>query len=201
MKKYNSEENFWKGKFGNKYILRNKNINQNNILGKYLKKNKIFPLSCIEFGANIGKNLDAVKAINKNCYTYGIEINNKAFRILIKNHQAENISINNYKIKKKFDLVISSKFLIHQNPTTLKKIYKLFYLSSNKYIFINEYFSPNPEKVIYRGHKNKLYKRDFAKEIWKMFPDLKLVDYGFEWKEDPLIGKNSDNSNWFLFKK
>ena len=46
-----------------------------------------------------------------------------------------------------------------------------------------------------------LYKRDFAKELWKTCPKLKIVDYGFHWKEDPFYKGTIDNTNWFLFKK
>ena len=92
--------------------------------------------------------------------------------------------------------------LIHQNPKFLDQIYKKIYNLSRKYIYIAEYFNPTPVTVQYRGHKNKLFKRDFAKEIWNKFPKLKLVNYGFHWSEDPFFEKNTcDNETWFLFKK
>ena len=55
--------------------------------------------------------------------------------------------------------------------------------------------------IVYKNNKNKLFKRDFAKEIWEMYPKLKLLDYGFYWKQDNLLKGNSDDGNWFLFKK
>ena len=101
-----------------------------------------------------------------------------------------------------FDLVILSLVLIHQNPRFLKPIYEKIYNLSKKYIYIAEYFNPTPVTVEYRGHKNKLFKRDFAKEIWNKFPKLKLINYGFHWSEDPFFEKNTcDNETWFLFKK
>ena len=102
---------------------------------------------------------------------------------------------------KKFDLVFTSGVLIHQNPKYLNKIYKKIYSLSKKYIYIQEYFSPDPVVIKYRNHKDKLFKRDFAKDLINLFPDLKLIDYGFYWKEDPKLKGNCDNSNWFLFKK
>ena len=68
-------------------------------------------------------------------------------------------------------------------------------------IYMNEYFNPTPVEVDYHGHKGKLFKRDFAKELWKKFPNLKLINYGFHWKEDPYQKDNYDNANWFLFEK
>ena len=67
-------------------------------------------------------------------------------------------------------------------------------------MLVAEYYSPNPQKLNYRGYKDKLFKRDFAKELWNRFPKLKLLNYGFHWKEDPKIKDNCDNQNWFLFR-
>lgn len=55
--------------------------------------------------------------------------------------------------------------------------------------------------IDYRGHSEQLFKRDFAKELWKLYPNLKLLGYGFQWKEDPILSNSCDDSNWFLFKK
>ena len=63
---------------------------------------------------------------------------------------------------------------------------------------MEEYFNPTPVSVTYRKNKNKLFKRDFAKEIMKKY-NLKLIDYGFLWSEDKKV--EADNTNWFLFKK
>ena len=53
--------------------------------------------------------------------------------------------------------------------------------------------------IEYRGYIDKLYKRDFAKEFWNFFPNLKLIDYGFFWSQDSMT--KSDDTNWFLFQK
>ena len=55
--------------------------------------------------------------------------------------------------------------------------------------------------IKYRNNNDKLFKRDFAKELWIKFPKLKLIDYGFHWKEDPKLKNSCDNTNWFLFQK
>ena len=83
----------------------------------------------------------------------------------------------------------------------LKHFYRQMYNLSKKYIYINEYFNPTPVEIPYRGFKGKLFKRDFAKELWTLFPKLKLLDYGFHCSVDPKKKNNCDNSNWFLFKK
>ena len=91
--------------------------------------------------------------------------------------------------------------MIHQNPKFLKKIYSKLYNLSKKYIYIEEYFNPTPVSIRYRGNDERLFKRDFAKEIWQLYPKLKIIDYGFHWKEDPYLKDNCDNHNWFLFEK
>jgi pseudaminic acid biosynthesis-associated methylase len=196
------QEKFWKDNFGDQYTSRNL-ISNNRIfnISKDLISNKIVIKTALEIGCNVGFNLDALQATYFNAKLYGLEINKKAFNIVKKKYNCFYGSILNFSIKKKFDLVFTSTVLIHINPEYLEVVYKKIYELSNKYIYINEYFSPYPTMIEYRGHRDKLYKRDFAKEIWNKYPNLKLVNYGFHWKEDPLLSNNCDNSNWFLFEK
>ena len=200
MKIKTDQEIFWKKNFGNKYTIRNlKSSNRVPIIGKNLLNNNIIIKDALELGANVGYNLDAIKKIYPNSKTFGIEINEKAYKIGKKKHIYFNSSIFDFKVKKKFDLVFCCGVLIHQNPNYLKTFYKKLYSLSNRYIYISEYFNPTPVMIEYHGNENKLFKRDFAKELWEMYPNLSILDYGFNWKEDPL--KECDNSNWFLFKK
>ena len=202
MKFKTEQEIFWSKKFGDDYAKRNANSNNRvNIIGRDLLKNNLKINSALEFGSNVGYNLDDLKTIFPNIKTYGVEINKKAYSICKKKHICYHKSILDFKIEKKFDIVFTSGVLIHQNPKYLKKIYSKIYNYSKKYIYILEYFSPKPIMIVYRNNKNKLFKRDFAKEIWEMYPKLKLLDYGFYWKQDNLLKGNSDDGNWFLFKK
>jgi len=89
--------------------------------------------------------------------------------------------------------------LIHLQPSLLERAYKVLYESSKRYICIAEYYDPNPVSIPYRGHNDKLFKRDFAGEMMDKYPDLKLVDYKFTYKRDnkfPL-----DDITWFLLEK
>lgn len=196
------EEKFWANSFGDKYTSRNL-ISSNRIfnIAKNLISNRVVIRSAFEIGCNVGFNLDALQSTYSNAKLYGIDINKKAYDTVKKKYDCFHGSILDFSSKKKFDLVFTSTVLIHINPKFLKIVYKKIYDYSKKYIYINEYFSPFPTMIKYRGHKDRLYKRDFAKEIWKKYPNLKLLDYGFHWKEDPLLKNNCDNSNWFLFKK
>ena len=204
------QELFWSTDFGNKYIKRNsdqqlKKSNDNffkNIFGK--KKNIS---SCIEVGANIGLNLISLKKIFKKQNQYAIEINALACKKLSKILPKENIyrgSVLDFDIEssefrcKKFELVLSKTFLIHIHPNFINNVYDKLFLLSTKYILICEYFNPDPVDVTYRGHKKKLFKRDFAFEMIKRF-NLKLKSYGFAYHLDEDFPQ--DNINWFLLEK
>ena len=193
------QEEFWQGNFGDNYVERNTNIQRLNHFSKIFINNRINIKSAIELGANIGINLDAIKTLFPKSQTFGIEINEKAHNILKEKHSSYYGSVYNFPLKNTYQLSIVSTVLIHQNPEKLKEFYKILYQLSNDYILISEYFSPFPVKVEYRGNKDKLFKRDFAREFWDIFPELKLIDYGFFWSKDTFTW--GDDVNWFLFKK
>ena len=206
MKKYKTkQEKFWSGNFGNKYLQRNKRKyllkNKNHLFKTSLKKADNIK-SCIELGAGSGFNLICLKKKYPKAKFFGLEINSLAAKELEKVIIKKNI-INESALKWKFnsmhDLVLTCGFLIHIAPNKLNRIYKLIYKLSKKYILICEYYNPQPVKVKYRKHKDKLYKRDFAGEILKKFKGLKLIDYGFVYKSDPCYPL--DDINWFLIKK
>ena len=82
----------------------------------------------------------------------------------------------------------------------LQKVYSSLVNSCKKYLFINEFYNPTPVTIDYRGHSDKLYKRDFAGDILDSFPEMKLIDYGFQYDRDP-IHKRTGSTNWFLLEK
>ena len=60
----------------------------------------------------------------------------------------------------------------------------------SKYLLINEYYNPKPVSIDYRGHSERLYKRDFAGEIL----DIDGVTGGFNfqhcWTSGWIAGKS-----------
>ena len=195
------QEIFWETDFGKKYVKRNLKSDRIFTIGKNLLNNKVIINEVLELGANVGLNLDAIKRVYPDVKTYGVEINKLAYNIGKKKHKFYNKPILNFKSKKKYDLVCSIGVLIHQNPKHLNAFYNKLYSLSKKYIYLSEYFNPTPVTIKYRNNDEKLFKRDFAKELWIKFPKLKLIDYGFHWKQDPRLKNCCDNSNWFLFQK
>lgn len=194
------QEKFWEGDFGKSYTDRvvHPLAPQINLFTKILSKIK--PVSSVfEVGTNRGMNLDAIKILLPEVETNGIEINKYALEIAKQNnHKVEFGSVLDYEPNKQYDLVFTRGVLIHINPEHLKNVYQKLYDSSANYIMVDEYFSPTPVTVDYRGHQDRLFKRDFAKELMQQF-NLTLIDYGFTWKQDPFFPL--DDTNWFLFKK
>ena len=199
------QEKFWAGEFGNEYIGRNKSE-------EYLASNLNFfskafnqlgrPNSLIEFGANVGMNLRAIKLLFPNVELSGVEINKTASGELADFLGKENVfnaSIFDYQPTVKFDVSLIKGVLIHINPEMLPTVYEKLYQSSNKYILIAEYYNPSPVTVNYRGHSDRLFKRDFAGELLETYDDLELIDYGFTYKRDKTFPQ--DDITWFLIKK
>lgn len=197
------QERFWAGEFGNEYIERNRSRVSDNIhfFSKILSKTSNVK-SIIEFGSNIGSNLIAIHHLLPDIRLSAVEINKKAVKELKKIDYISEIfpvSILEFQPPKKYDLCFVKGVLIHINPDKLEGIYKLLYNSSNKYILIAEYYNPSPVEIDYRGHKGKLFKRDFAGEIMDLFPDVRLIDYGFFYHRDPNFPQ--DDITWFLLSK
>lgn len=200
-----AQEEFWAGEFGNAYVQRNQgdllvaaNIDH---FSKALRTAQSLS-SCLEFGANIGLNLKALQALYPRMEQHAIEINADAVRELGKVIPAENVlhtSILDYLLQRRFDLVLIKGVLIHINPESLAQVYEKLYSSTGRYLMVCEYYNPVPVIINYRGHDNRLFKRDFAGEILDLYPDLMLLDYGFVYRRDPKFPQ--DDSTWFLLEK
>lgn len=199
------QERFWAGEFGDEYIERNNDkwlIASNMALFSSVLKRTRGVKSLIEFGANIGMNLRPLSTLLPKAEISAIEINQKAVEQLNKIERLKSVyheSILDFKTDKKFDFVFTKGVLIHINPDLLDKVYASMYDCSSRYICMIEYYNPTPVEISYRGHSEKLYKRDFAGEMMQKYPDLELVDYGFIYKNDPVFMQG--DATWFLMQK
>ena len=54
--------------------------------------------------------------------------------------------------------------------------------------------------MVYRGHKVKLFKREFAGELLEKYKGLHLLDYGFTYHRDNKYHV-FDDMTWFLLEK
>jgi spore coat polysaccharide biosynthesis protein SpsF len=199
------QEQFWAGQFGTDYISRNESqaLLASNIGFFARALRSAGPIkSCIEFGANIGMNLQALRALYPEVSLRGIEINRNAAARLANMLGEDRVycgSIFEYQPTEEADLTLSKGVLIHIDPAMLPAAYDKMYKASRKWILVCEYYNPVPVAIPYRGHSERLFKRDFAGEILEAYPDLALVDYGFAYRRDPVFPQ--DDISWFLLRK
>lgn len=199
-----NQEEFWSGEFGDSYIDRNKSdqlLASNMHFFSTILQNCNSINSVLELGANIGMNIKALKLLLPFSKFEGVEINQQAYEALITiaGVRGYHQSIFDFQPSQAYDFVFMKGVLIHINPEMLRLVYHKLYSSSKKYLCIAEYYNPTPVALSYRGHSDKLFKRDFAGDLMEQFPDIELIKYGFAYHRDPLFPQ--DDINWFLFKK
>lgn len=199
------QEAFWAGEFGRDYIARNEGdallaSNLAFFTGALRAAGKVD--SCMEFGANIGMNLRALKLLYPQQRQGAVEINAEAARQLragLPEAQVHEESILDVQVPGGWDLVLIKTVLIHINPEFLPQVYDRLHAASRRLVLVAEYYNPAPVAITYRGHEQRLFKRDFAGEMLERFPDLRLVDYGFSYRNDPAYPQ--DDITWFLLEK
>lgn len=199
------QEAFWAGEFGTEYIQRNQGdallASNLDFFAKALRAARGVK-TCIEFGANIGMNLKALKLLHPTQEQHGIEINADAALQLAQVIPAEHVhqtSMLDFEPGQTWDLVLIKGVLIHINPDELPEAYDKLVGSSNRYLLVAEYYNPAPVAIPYRGHTDRLFKRDFAGEIMDRHPQMQLLDYGFVYRRDPNFPQ--DDITWFLMEK
>lgn len=203
-----SQLQFWRGEFGTDYISRNSTTAEHlrARVGLWAKiMDKLVgtpPTSILEVGSNIGNNLRALHTLT-GAELFALEPNSEARRILVADGvtpapnamdgSAASIPLPDNAV----DLVFTSGVLIHIHPDQLLASVKEIHRVSKRYIVCIEYFADKPEMVPYRGHEDRLFKRDYGEYYLDNFADLRVIDYGFFWKR--LTGL--DNLTWWIFEK
>jgi pseudaminic acid biosynthesis-associated methylase len=197
------QEQFWAGNFGDEYIERNNS--EQLLISKVANWSRMLRCasgisSMIELGCNVGLNLKALSSLNPALKLRAVEINELA-AAQARAMQIADITVGTITAELDLppaDLAFTAGVLIHINPECLPAVYENLVKLSNRYILVCEYYSPNPVSVEYRGHKDRIFKRDFAGELIDGF-GLKLVDYGFVYHRDNWAPR--DDCNWFLLQK
>jgi pseudaminic acid biosynthesis-associated methylase len=198
------QERFWAGDFGDAYTERNRGDRllaaKTALFARILQRAKNIG-SAVEFGANIGLNLQALKLLLPLARIEGVEINKTAFAQLAKLEGVTALlgSLFDYRSDNPADLAFTSGVLIHIAPERLADAYDVLHQASRRYLLVCEYYNPVPVEVVYRGHAARLFKRDFAGELLARYAALRLVDYGFVYHRDPIFPL--DDFTWFLLEK
>lgn len=199
------QEKFWAGEFGDAYSTRNYDekllASKINLFTRILARTHGVS-SVLELGCNVGLNLVALRRLLPAAKLSAVEINEGAAakaRELNPGTDITHGSILDHKPAQKFDLVFTCGVLIHINPAELPAIYDLMFANSGRYVVVAEYYNPSPTEVTYRGHTARLFKRDFAGELMERHPSLRLLDYGFVYRRDPVFPY--DDTTWFVMEK
>jgi pseudaminic acid biosynthesis-associated methylase len=202
------QEDLWRGKFGDAYANRNA-ITDERLAALTDHWARVLhatmgapPRSILEVGANIGLNLRALRRLTSAEF-YAVEPNEKARAVLIEDDVvpaanvldglASSIRLPDAHV----DFSFTSGVLIHIHPENLAASCREIHRVTRRYLGCIEYFSDREEEVLYRGETEALFKRDFGSFYLELFPDLRVLDYGFAWKR--LTGL--DNVTWWLFEK
>jgi pseudaminic acid biosynthesis-associated methylase len=197
------QSEFWKSEFGDDYIQRNqsKKLLASNLylFGQIFSNCRPVPTSILELGANIGMNYKAVSLLSPDCSFLGVEVNEKALEEL-NSSGAQGLlsSIEDFKPTETYEFVFTKGVLIHLNPESLPETYKKMAKASKKYVMICEYFNPTPVAVSYRGHQDKLFKRDFAGEFLQTNAEFTQIADGFASQRAAFP---QDDLNWTLFSR
>jgi spore coat polysaccharide biosynthesis protein SpsF len=155
-----------------------------------------------ELGANIGLNLKAIRTLLPQADLAAVEINRQACEVLrhdFPDTEIAHASILEWEPTERYDLVFSKGVMIHLSPDHLQATYDKMDRAAAKYVLIAEYYNPTPVTIPYRGHNDRLFKRDFAGEFLDRHPHYQLIDYGFVWKRDNHFMQ--DDVTWFLLQK
>jgi spore coat polysaccharide biosynthesis protein SpsF len=198
----------WSGEFGDRYTERNA-ASADAVHGRARVWAGVLdrmagdpPRSVLEVGPNLGLNLRGLAALT-DLDMWAIEPNPAARRRLVADRvlPAERLMAGfGHSIPMAdgaVDLAFTAGVLIHVDPSLLPQTLTEIHRVAAKYVFCAEYFSPKPEAIPYRGETDLLFKNDFGSLYLDMFPDLRLVDYGFFWRRTTVM----DDSTWWLFRK
>jgi spore coat polysaccharide biosynthesis protein SpsF len=199
---------FWRGDFGNAYTDRNAGeaaqLRARVALWAPIMASLVGapPRSILEIGANIGNNLRALRQLT-DAEFFALEPNAKARGILVddgvvpapnvRDGIAAAIDLANDAV----DMAFTSGVLIHIHPNDLEASCREIHRVARRHIVCIEYFADKPEEIAYRGHADRLFKRDFGGYWLDLFPEMETVSYGFAWKR--LTGL--DNLTWWVFRK
>lgn len=203
----NKQEKMWQGAFGTEYHARNKTEDRMSFWSQILGPSVLRDAwSVLEPGAGKGENLAAIRDARKGqleidmdtTKLIGVEVNRVACGVM----EGQGITVHNKAFLEmpldnvRFPLVITRGFLIHVPTMALQATLAKIYNASSKYICFAEYYSPVRREVDYHGMGSALWLDDFAGKMMAMYPNLKLLDYGFKYHKD-----NGYDLTYFLLEK
>jgi len=153
----------------------------------------------LEVGSNVGNQLLCLQSLGF-VNLYGIEL--QSYAVELSKARTKRINIiegSAFDIPYKdgyFDLVFTSGVLIHISPSDIVRALREILRCSREYIWGFEYHADEHTEITYRGHKELLWKANYAKLYLEQFEELKII------KEERLKYLTNDNVDaMFLLRK
>ncbi len=190
------QEQYWEGRDGEEYHQRNR-VNWKartpfwaNIMAQTNAR------SVLEVGCGPGWNLSAIKAVDPQVRTYGIEVNKVAKRqAVLAGHTVTFQRVTHPQNEvNSYCLVASVGCLIHVPPEEIERTMRSIIAVSAQYVLSVEYETDQDEMVLYRGDADRLWRRPYGARYRTM--GLKPVTSGFLTKE-----QGFDDCTWHLMEK
>ena len=184
----NAQEEFWSGDFGNEYTARNRVDWRQRIPFWKAIMDSTGARSVYEFGCNAGWNLSAIRRAYPDVGVYGSDINATAIQ------QAVAAGLVTVPVLEAppCDLVLTAGVLIHVSPEHLQPTMQALVAKSNEYILAVEYGAAQEEEVNYRGHAERLWRRNYG---------ALYMDMGLHLIQKGPAGKGFDNCTYWLLRK
>jgi pseudaminic acid biosynthesis-associated methylase len=184
----NAQEQFWSGEFGDAYLQRNRVAWQARIPFWKAMIDATGARSVFEFGCNAGWNLSAIRRAYADVQVRGTDINPIAASQAI----TAGLSVCALDEAPRSELVFTAGVLIHIAPEFLVGIMTKLIAKSTDYVLAVEYGAATEREVNYRGHSERLWKRNFGSLY---------MDMGLELVQKGPAGKGFDDCTYWLLRK
>ena len=153
----------------------------------------------LEVGCNIGNQLLCLQRMGFNDL-WGIDIQEYALGLAMGRTDGINFALASALDipfeDGSFDLVFTSGLLIHIGPSDILRAMAEIRRCSRSYIWGSEHYADEDEEILYRGHRNLLWNRNFVRLYLDSFSGLSLINEVLF----PCLG-GDDMNTMFLLKK
>lgn len=192
-------ERLWAEGFGDEYSARNADagVGRDRFWSGLVERHG--PRSVLEVGCNVGGNLRWLAELLPPADVVGVDINETALRTIrakLPGISAVRAAGRELPFRDRwFDLSFTAGVLIHQPEVTLPLVMSEVVRTSKRLVLAIEYYAPDTEEVLYRGHEGALFKRDYGALYRELFPELEQIETG------ALDDEGWDDVTWWLFAR
>lgn len=185
----NAQEEFWAGEFGDEYTTRNRVDWRARIPFWKAILDNTGARSVFELGCNAGWNLSAIRRAYPDVNVRGIDINSRA---VAQANEADLLVSLSQELYCQSELVFTAGVLIHISPENLQQIMQSLVDASYDYVLAIEYAATTEEAIEYRGHQDRLWKRNYG---------TLYMDMGLDLIQRGPAGKGFDDCTYWLLRK